>query len=350
MRVAWTALGRIVFVALPAFLIVPPAHGPTEANVAPPGLDVSQFLKTNAGFTDSDVQRAHRGDIVVRSLDADDDTVGIAAAALVAVPPAFFIEQVRHIEAFKKSPEVLAIGRLSAAPSVGEFARLSLDKGELEEARKCRKGACDLKLDAPGIDRLRALPPNADVAATFRAHLTQYVANYLLQGNSALITYHDHPRPATLLAELEKILKASPFIAREWPDLNNALAHFSGTLPEGLEGFTYWSKEKVGPRASVSLTHVIIRPPNNGVAVIASKQLYASHYATASLGFTVLIDQSGTSGPRTLLIYMNRTRVDMFGGLLGGVKRTLVRSRAKAGAERMLLTLRTRLETEHGLH
>jgi hypothetical protein len=336
---------------LPILLTVALAHGPDEPTVAPPAaFDVAQFLRANAGFAESDIQRALRGDIVVHGLDADDATIGVAAAALVAVPPAFFIEQVRRIEWFKKSPEVLEIGRLGAAPSVREFARLSLDKGEVEEARRCGKGDCGLKLDDPGIDRLRALPSNGDVADTFRGHLTQYVSNYLLQGNSALITYHDHPRPATLLAELEKILQASPFIAREWPDVYNALAQFSGTLPDGLDGFTYWSKEKVGPRASVSLTHVIIRPPNSGVAVIASKQIYASHYVTASLGFTVLVDQGSAAGPRTLLVYMNRTRVDLLGGLLGGVKRPLVRSRAKAGAERMLVSLRTRLESELGLN
>jgi len=246
MRVAWTAVGRVVLVALPVLLTGALAHGPDEADVAPPTvLDVSQFLKANAGFTESDVQRTRRGDIVVRGLDVDDDTVGIAAAGLIAVPPAFFIEQVRRIEAFKKSPEVLAIGRLSAAPLVGEFARLSLDKGELDEARRCRKGDCDLKLDVPGIDKLRAVPSNGDVAGVFRAHLSQYVSHFLQQCIAALMTYHDHGRPATLLAELEKILQAFPFIARQWPDLYNGLAQFSGTLKEGLEGFTYWSKEKV---------------------------------------------------------------------------------------------------------
>ena len=133
-----------------------------------------------------------------------------------------------------------------------------------------------------------------------------------------------------------------------WPDVYAALAQFSGKLPDGLDGFTYWSKEKVGPRASVTLTHVIIRPPIGGVAVIASKQIYASHYVTASLGLTVLVDQGSAAGPRTLLVYMNRTRVDLFGGFLGGVKRPLVRSRAKSGAERMIGTCATQPEIGHG--
>jgi hypothetical protein len=160
------------------------------------------------------------------------------------------------------------------------------------------------------------------------------------------MTYNDHGRPQTLVDQLDRIVQASSFLAREWPDLHNAVATFSGRLPDGLEDFTYWSKEKVGPRASITLTHVILRPPTDGTAVVASKQIYASHYASASLGLTVLADQSTAAGPRTLLIYVNRTRVDMFGGLLGGLKRPLVRSRARAGAERMMMTLRTKLESQ----
>ena len=319
-----------------------------DASVVPAEpFDASQFLRTDAGFTESEVQRVYSGEIFVRGLDADDDTVALAAVAVIAVPPKFFLEQLRRIEEFKKSPEVLKTARFGAPPSTADMAQLSLEQGDLDAARQCRVGNCDLKLDARGIDKLRSVPATGDVMSALRAHLAEYAAAYLGQGNAALMTYNDHSRPATLLGQLERILKASPFIAREWPDVYSAIGGFSGKLPEGLQDFTYWSKEKVGPRQSVTLTHVIIRPPSNGVAVVASKQIYASHYATASLGFTVLVDQGNDAGPRTLLVYLNRTPVDMFGGLLGSVKRTLVRSRAKSGAERMVAGLRTRLEAQY---
>ncbi len=321
------------------------ANERTPARVAA-GFDVSQFLRVDAGFPESEVQRTHRGDVIVRNLHVDDDTVGIVAAALIAVPPAFFMEQVRQIEEFKRSPEVPQIGRLDTPVSADALAMLTLDKGDLDAARRCRAGDCDLKLDARGIEKLRAVPANGDVMAALRAHLADYVSSYFRNGNAALLTYHDRGRPQTLLGELERIVEASPFIKRVWPDLYTGIAQFSGTLPEGLEGFAYWSKEKVGPRSAISLTHLVIRPPKDGVGVVATKQLYASHYSTASLGLTVLVDQSGAAGPRTLVIYLNRTRVDIFGGVLGGLKRPLVRSRARSGAERMMLALRTRLEAE----
>jgi hypothetical protein len=283
---------------------------------------------------------------MVRSLEVDDESVALAAIAMVGVPSAFFLESARRIEEFKKTPEVQQIARFSTPPAVADMALLTLEKADLDEAQRCRPGDCALKLDDAGIAKLRTVPAGGDLLSAYKAHLASYVGAYLAQGNASLITYHDHSRPHALSWHFEKILQASPYIARNWPDLYGALAAFSGKLPDGLDDFTYWSKEKVGPRASVTLTHVITRRPERGIAVVSSKQIYASHYATASLGLTVLVDRGTPAAPRTLLIYVNRTRVDVFGGVLGGLKRPIVRSRAKSGAERMVGNMRTKLETE----
>jgi hypothetical protein len=265
---------------------------------------------------------------------------------MVGVPSAFFLESARRIEEFKKTPEVQQIARFSTPPAVADMALLTLEKADLDEAHRCRPGDCALKLDDAGIAKLRAVPAGGDVLSAYRTYLASYAAAYLRQGNAALLTYHDHSRPHALSWHFEQILKASPYISRNWPELYAALAAFSGKLPEGLQGFTYWSKEKVGPRSSVTLTHVITRPPDRGIAIVASKQIYASHYTNASLGLTVMVDRGTPAEPRTLLIYVNRTRVDVFRGVLGGLKRPIVRSRAKSGAERMIENMRTKLETE----
>src|SRR5688572_20278138 len=321
MGVACAQPRLIIPAALTALLAGTLAQGAvvTDERSLPRGFDPVQFMRAEAGFSEGEIQRVMRGEVVSRGLDADDETVALAAAAVIRVTPSFFLDQVRKIEEFKRSAEVLQVARLGVPPSAGDFAKLTLDEGDLEAARRCRPGACDMKLDDRGIERMRSLPATADVMTHLRAHLAEYAATYLQQGNGSLMTYHDHGKPATLFGQLDRILKASPFIAREWPDVHKALASFSGKLPDGLQDFTYWSKEKVGPRASVTVTHVIMRPPVDGVALIASKQIYANHYSTGSLGLTVLVDQGSAAEPKTLLIYINRTRVDMFGGLLGSV-------------------------------
>ena len=309
-----------------------------------PAFDAVQFLETDAGFSSSDIGRVERGEVVARGLDGDNHTVAIAAAAIMAIPAASFVERFRRIEEFKRTPEVLQIGRVGSPPVPGDFAGLTLTVEELDDARKCRVGDCSFKLDAAGIERLRSAGTAPAVMDALRAHLAAYGAAYLRQGDAALIEYSDGRQPLPLRRELSHIVQASPHLERYWPDLHVAVAWFAGGLPPGLAHFLYWSKEKSGSRPIVSLTHAIVRPPQAGVAVIATKQIYSSHYTTASLGLTIVVERAGAVQPRTLVIYINRTRVDIFGGLLGGVKRPLVRSRARAGVERMLRDLRTRLE------
>ncbi len=180
-----------------------------------------------------------------------------------------------------------------------------------------------------------------------REFLAAYTKRYVRSGNAALIEYADASPPRPLLSDLRLILERSAYLQRRWPTLFQAIGSFNGRLPEALDDFVYWSKEKVGPRSVVSVTHTIIRPARDGSAAIATKQIYATHYVQASLGVTILLDGDAAAAPRTRVIYVNRSRVDIFGGLLGGLKRPIVRSRAREGAERTLQRLRERMERNY---
>jgi hypothetical protein len=302
-------------------------------------------LLSEIGFSAHDVERITRGETVSRTTQADSAAVALAVASTVAVPLAFYLEQFRDIESFKKSPEVLQIGRLSRDPSASELAGLTLEQSDVKDLERCEPGDCGIKLDDHGIQSVAARDARVDTAsAAMRQYLAVYMQKYLRSGNSALIAYHDASTPRRLADDLRLILDRAAYLQRGWPSLYSAIGSFTGAPLEGLEGFVYWSKEKIGPRAVVSVTHAIISPPRDGSAAIATKQIYASHYSHASLGLTILLDRSGTDAPRTRVIYVNRSRLDIFGGLFGSIKRSLVRSRARDGAERTMTRLRARLE------
>jgi hypothetical protein len=266
----------------------------------------------------------------------------------MAAPLSFYVEQLRDIEAFKKSPEVLQIGRFGGTPEASQMAGLTVEQSDVNDLKSCRPGDCGVKLDAEGIQVLASKEARIDTAsAALRQHLAAYAQSSLRSGNAALIEYHDSSKPKRLADDLRLILDESAYLREGWPQLFRGVADFSGTLPAGLDGFVYWSQEKIGPRPVVSLTHVIISPPAGGRAAIATKQIYASHYGHASLGLTILLDRSTAAAPRTRVIYVNRSRLDIFGGLLGSIKRPLVRSRARDGAERTMTRLRERVENNY---
>lgn len=315
---------------------------------APADLAEETALLKQIGFSAVDIQKIARGEIVARTTEADSAAVALAVAGTVEVPAAFYIEQFRAIESFKKTPEVRQIGRFGAPPKPDDIAPLVLEQADVDDLRSCRPADCGLKLDGDGIQKLaqrHAQIPTA--SAAIRPYLAAYASRYMAHGNSALMEYQSTSKPRRLADELGTIMNRSDYLRARWPALFNAVANYAGSMPPDLDGFLYWSKEKIGPRAVVSLTHVIVSPPRDGRAAVATKQIYASHYSDASLGVTMLLEHGTTAEPRTRVIYVNRTRLDIFGGLLGSIKRPLVRSRAREGAERTMRGLREKLEREY---
>jgi hypothetical protein len=304
-------------------------------------------LLRDLGFSPGEIDRIGSGEVIGRSLQAASSDVALAVAATMRVTPAFYLERLRDIATFKKTPEVLQIGKVGAQPAAADFAPLTLEQDDVKDLRTCRVHDCGVKLDRAGIERLASRGAQIPTASSaLREHLAAYVQRYLHTGNAALVEYSDDEKPRKLLDDLKEILDQSDYIQRRSPALFAAVRDYAGTLPAGMDGFVYWSKEKMGPRAVASVTHVVIRRVEAGRAVVATKQIFASHYSNASLGVTFLIDRTIGGEPRTLVVYANRTRLDIFGGLLGGLKRPIVRARAREGAERTMGRLRERTERD----
>ena len=113
-----------------------------------------------------------------------------------------------------------------------------------------------------------------------------------------------------------------------------------------VESFIYWSKERLDGKAIISATHVsILRSTDSGLpdALVAGKGIFATHYVNASLGVTAIL--RGRPGSPNYLAYVNRSDVDVAGGLFGGLVRVLMERRLKKEAATVLLGLRQRLES-----
>jgi hypothetical protein len=54
------------------------------------------------------------------------------------------------------------------------------------------------------------------------------------------------------------------------------------------------------------------------------------HYFDASLGVTLLIPDTTASPPATYVVYLNRSRIDLFDGVFGGIARKVVSGKARS--------------------
>ena len=325
------------------------------AQPAPSDLDM--FLRNHLAFTPVDIGELERGQIVVKLPPAmEQREVDAFAITRLKVSPDFYASKFQDIVNFKKSENVLQIGKFSNPPKLEDLSNLYLDPTDIEAIRLCHINKCDLKMPAHFIEQFMTsldwTAPNyrERANALMREKLLEYLQGYLRGGNAELAEYRDKSYPLKLVDEFRSLLQPSPYMYDYTPEIEKYLETFPRTRPQDSQDFIYWSKEKFGLKPVISITHVTIfkRPgPDGNDVVIASKGIYASHYFEASLGLTALVHGPASDPSHTYLIYLNRSRADGLRGPLSGMKRALIGSSLREGARKNMEIVRQRLESEY---
>jgi hypothetical protein len=329
-----TTLSVIVLVALPQPASVDPAR---------------TFLMTAFKVSPGEIARLDRGDVVSRTLDVENRrevaTLGIVR---IEAPPSAYVERLIDITGFKRSEDVLQIGKFSDPPEQRDLASLVIDEPDLKALRECRVDDCDIRLSAADIERVRSdidwhAPDAARKASVLlRQLLTDYARRYRHDGAGAM-EYADRVPRLNVAHAFASLLDADTITANYAPRLRSHLLEYPAPSSDNITDFLYWSKERVHSRGVISITHVAISGAGAGSPIadaIGSKQIYAAHYFDASLGLTLLVPDRTAPSPATYVVYLNRSRIDLFGGLFGGVVRRIVAGKAKGVVAEQLERLR----------
>jgi len=314
------------------------------------------YLASTFGLTAGDFAKIDAGEVFAKGTAAGDArdiaTFGIVRARIT---PAFYVERLADIASFKKDDAVVQIGVFSRPPSLDDVEALSLDEPDIRSLRECRIGQCGLQLPAETIERFRSevdwTRPDARTRANGLIHkmLVDYVNKYQQAGAGAPMQYADRDSVMNVRSEFLSLAASD---AGGWGRFSVLRRHFDeypGAATPDARDLVYWSKEVVSRKTVASVTHLaILRGAADSPAAFAvgSKQIYGSHYFDASFGLTVLVPDPSSPSPATYVAYMNRSRVDVIGGMFGGVAKRIIASKARSTVADTLGRLRTRLERE----
>lgn len=301
--------------------------------------DARSYLVASFNLKPADIDRIDRGHVFTRTLPAEErrevDTIGVVRLPTSAQA---YVARLNDIVHFKQDAAVLQIGVFSSSPSTDDLAALTLDDADIRNLGDCRIGRCGVRLPERTIARFQRdidwktsdAPQRA--TALLRQMLADYADAYLRSGPAAAMEYADKADPLNVAREFASLAASNPDGCQQFPLLLRHLIEFpSGRGPETSD-ILYWSRERVGRRGVVSITHLAISRSAGETPVeyvIGSKQIYASHYFDASLGVTVLVGDRSGPAAGTYLIYVNRSRLDVLGGMLAGVARPIISSRAR---------------------
>jgi hypothetical protein len=311
--------------------------------------EVRGVLTRDFHFTAAELAELERGRVVRRSLDTRAaGEVGVVGGIRVAASVGAFVERARRIEEFKRGPDVLQIGRFSSPPQLADLDALATDNEDFD-LRRCRVGACDIRLPAQAIGRVQRevnwAAPDADrrAAMLFKEILFEHIHSYWQGGQGRMTRYDDEKRPVFPVEDFEGLLKTSPYVGSLVPGLAAHLRDPSANRLSGAEDILYWSKEKFGLTPFITVTHVTIVPAASGTYVLASRDVYSSRYFDASLSYTIATP-AADARDAFYLVYANRSRAAALKGAFSSLRRAIVERRTRNALEETLKSVKARTE------
>ncbi|HYP25789.1 MAG TPA: hypothetical protein VE262_03635 [Blastocatellia bacterium] len=294
--------------------------------------------------------------VIVRSLATGNSREVTGFGIVVAdATPESFTDSFRNLDYFRNQSSVMGSGKFSPTPSLSDLKDLTIDHKDIMALAKCKVGESDIKLSKEEIASIRALVSSsaqltpaikARLADEYKKRIVGRVESYLAEWAKAMVAYNDKGDPVNAHDAFLQLANEQAKNSGHCAQFYQAISSFPQASAPDTESFVYWAKQKFGDmKPVINVVHVIIHRDGNRV-LIASKQLYSSHYTDAGLSVAELIpfdnDPQGT--PRTLVAYSLRLQVDMLGGAFGFMKKRMAQPKILGALKESLVGLRSNME------
>jgi hypothetical protein len=300
-------------------------------------------LENRLGLTVDDRHIVDGGYEAARMLPASaPDGIAAMGAIWIDARPDTYLRWAEDFADFDRGSSVQAVRRLSNPPVLADFGDLTLSKDDLRELSRCRAGACSMQLDADSIARIDAIDWNApsapaEATAIVRRTMLEVALRYTAEGNTGLPHYHDGRRATDVQKNLTSMLDEEAASVRTPQPLLAFLRH-GGAPPAGATSYLYWTTNAFGLKPTTRLNQTIVYRMNQGgiAGVIATKQLYASHYFHGGLELRFAVANPALD-ERFVLVMVTRSRSDGLTGLTGALIGERIRRNALYSLRRYLL-------------
>jgi hypothetical protein len=270
--------------------------------------------------------------------------------------PSTYLKSARNVGRLAGTPGYLAIGELPPAPTAADLAALTLDADDIKALKSCREADCDVQLPTASIRAFQSgvnwSQPDAARQANVlaRGMILDLVGAYRQGGNMTLGVYRDKEHPSRVADQFETMVGRSSALPDVLPELRRYLLEYPDADLPGADSFFYWEKVDFGLKPTVRINHgVVYRTPSSvgDIAVVAVKQLYASHYFHTALDVSVCVSDTSKSGRRGFyLMTLKSSEQDGLTGMKGSVLRKIAVEKTRSSLEKALEAIKSDLERD----
>jgi hypothetical protein len=266
------------------------------------------------GFAAEHVDKLATGRAAARPLDvAGEAELSAEGVVVLEAPIDEVVAAFQDLSILRRAGLTEKSGKFSATPTVSDMSALEVPASDVAELAKARVGNADIKLSGPEVAAVRG-QTGSSLAESYKQALVRRVQAWQTHGIDGLGTYDDKKRKVCQKEATSKLLERIRAATRD--------ASF-----EQVDAFQYWAVERIGDfKPLVQVSHVTVQRGPAG-ARIETIQLYASHYCEALVTSIDLVPIQTVAGEATMMRLTFRAQMDSMGGLLGGLKRRIGRSR-----------------------
>lgn len=288
-----------------------------------------RFLQNEMGFSDEEVEEVRKGSVVTKLLETNvKHEVAIFTISRINVPKEFYLKHFEEDGMSLETAKAYKMGKFSNPPKLDDVRDFTLPREDIEELTKCEIGNCKVKMGARGIKAFHKLDKTAPDFLEKANRLAQgavvrYVQRYLKRGNKALAEYQDKGNPTRIADEFHELLSESPYVFSYVPELHNYLENFPKSQLKDARSVIYWMKEDLegADYPILSINHMVFYQRGaNRATIIASKQLYATHYFEAAFRLTGVVNDRERERSGFYLIHIERSRIDFLRSIPGFFK------------------------------
>ena len=140
-------------------------------------------------------------------------------------------------------------------------------------------------------------------------------------------SYRDAEHPTFVANEFRELVNAMPLLSEYIPDMRHYLLEYPKPPTQKTISFFYWQEAEFGLKPTIRISHVAIQEGKEAT-VVASKQLYPTHYFWTALELRALIPDPAR-GAGFWFVNVNRSRSDGLSGFVGSNPRPRARQRAQ---------------------
>jgi hypothetical protein len=300
-----------------------------QAGARVPDGEPARFLQQFIGLNAAQAEEARSGRVVTKVLDTKEkDEVALFGIITVDVSREDFVTRVRDLPNYLRTPGRAAFGLFSTPATAADAAAFVAEQSDLDAIKNCKPGDCDVKMPTANIEQFRGsinwssgATARTQVENLVRERSAAYVNRYRGGGTAAMVEYGDQKNAGRASDVFASLLSASPYLFHYMPTFHEYLgAYPNGNLP-GVTDAIYWANDKLPSlRPLLTINHVsVYAPPNSALALVTTKQLYASHYFLGAFTLATVLDRpDAPNGKGVYYIVVQRMRFDNLpsGGLL----------------------------------